>query len=35
VVVLVYAGLVLGGFLPVPPGGERVAEWWWSNEPGP
>jgi hypothetical protein len=28
-----YTGLVLGGFLPVPPGAKGVAEWWWSNEP--
>ncbi len=25
-----YIGLVFGGFLPVPPGAERVAQWWWS-----
>jgi hypothetical protein len=25
-----YVGLVLGGFLPVPPGAEGVAQWWWS-----
>ena len=29
-----YTGLVLGGFLPVPPVAKPVAEWWWSNEPG-
>ncbi|HVX87434.1 MAG TPA: hypothetical protein VG940_00800 [Gemmatimonadales bacterium] len=33
VLFFLYAGLVLGGFLPVPPGGKAVAEWWWSNEP--
>lgn len=33
VVFFLYTGLVLGGFLPVPPGGKAVAEWWWSNEP--
>ena len=32
-VVCVYLGLVLGGYLPVPPGGERVAAWWWEREP--
>lgn len=28
-----YAGLVLGGFLPVPELARPVAKWWWSNEP--
>jgi len=28
----VYVGLVLGGYLPVPPGGGAVASWWWSHE---
>jgi hypothetical protein len=32
VVACLYAGLVLGGYLPVPPGGERVADWWWEND---
>lgn len=27
-----YAGLVLGGFLPVPPGGRTVAAWWWAHD---
>lgn len=27
-----YVGLVLGGFLPVPPGAGPVAEWWWQHE---
>ena len=31
--VFLYAGLVLGGFLPVPPGGEGIATWWWAREP--
>ena len=31
-VVFTYVGLVLGGYLPVPPGGEQVAEWWWAND---
>jgi len=30
--VLVYIGLVLGGFLPVPPGADRITSWWWSHE---
>lgn len=29
---LLYAGLVLGGFLPVPPGAQGVAEWWWAHD---
>jgi hypothetical protein len=32
VVVCLYAGLVLGGYLPVPPGGEAVTAWWWAND---
>jgi hypothetical protein len=32
VLILVYIGLVLGGFLPVPPGAERIASWWWTHE---
>lgn len=31
-VLLVYAGLVLGGFLPVPPGAQGIAAWWWARE---
>jgi len=27
----VYAGLVLGGFLPVPPGVAPITQWWWSH----
>ncbi|MEO6066641.1 MAG: hypothetical protein ABJB33_01515 [Gemmatimonadota bacterium] len=30
VLLFAYAGLVLGGFLPVPPGAGGVAHWWWS-----
>lgn len=30
-----YTGLVLGGFLPVPPVAKPIAEWWWANEPQP
>ena len=26
-----YVGLVLGGYLPVPPALEGLAEWWWSR----
>lgn len=33
VLLFLYTGLVLGGFLPVPPGGQAIAEWWWANEP--
>lgn len=32
VVSFLYVGLVLGGYLPVPPGAEPVAEWWWAND---
>jgi hypothetical protein len=31
--ILMYAGFVLGGFLPVPAFARPVAEWWWHNEP--
>lgn len=27
-----YIGLVLGGFLPVPPGAHGIASWWWNHE---
>ena len=27
-----YVGLVLGGFLPVPPGAEGIAAWWWAHD---
>ena len=30
-VACVYAGLVLGGFLPVPPGAAPITQWWWSH----
>ena len=33
VLVFLYSGLVLGGFLPVPAAGKGIAEWWWENEP--
>ena len=29
---LLYIGLVLGGFLPVPPGADGIASWWWAHE---
>jgi len=32
-VIFVYAGLVLGGFLPVPPGAGAITRWWWSHGP--
>jgi hypothetical protein len=28
----IYAGLVLGGYLPVPPGGDAITSWWWAHE---
>ena len=31
VVVFLYAGLVLGGYLPVPPGAGALTQWWWSH----
>jgi hypothetical protein len=31
-VLCIYAGLVLGGYVPVPPGGEAVTSWWWAHE---
>ena len=31
IVFFVYAGLVLGGFLPVPPGAAPITQWWWSH----
>ena len=27
-----YVGLVLGGFLPVPPGAAQLTSWWWAHE---
>lgn len=30
--ILMYAGLVLGGFLPVPAPLRPVAEWWWAHD---
>jgi hypothetical protein len=30
--VCIYAGLVLGGYVPVPPGGNTVTSWWWTHE---
>ena len=32
VLFFLYAGLVLGGFLPVPPGAGPIAEWWWARD---
>jgi hypothetical protein len=32
-IICVYAGLVLGGFLPVPPGAAAITRWWWSHGP--
>lgn len=32
VAVTLYIGLVLGGYVPVPPGAGPVAEWWWRTE---
>jgi hypothetical protein len=33
IIIFVYAGLVLGGFLPVPPGAGAITQWWWSHGP--
>jgi hypothetical protein len=30
--ICIYVGLVLGGFLPVPPGADGLASWWWTHE---
>jgi hypothetical protein len=32
-ILLMYAGLVLGGFLPVPSPLKPAAEWWWQRDP--
>jgi len=31
VILFLYVGLVLGGFLPVPPGAAPLTRWWWSQ----